>query len=215
MPYRPGRDVKGPFITTGNPDTVNDTFPTTTTVGNAYDLKGQLGQVFRTADGLKEYIYAQFSSTSTGKTPAADQVCYWVVSSTANLATPGNYVVDNQTSANTGVSVKTVAGLLRNACTRGNGVWLLRKSAVAVPVVSTSTVALGGEAVIATTASGEAFTISSTSTAAPAGGIGTSAWFVGAPKIGWVASTATAPAYVGSTATGGIGVNIPTFLDIE
>lgn len=212
---RLGRVIPGVFVTGGNPDSANDAAPTNTTVGSAYDLRGQLGAVLRSADGTKEWIYAQFSSTSTGKTPAANQLCFWVANSTANLATPGAWVVDNQTTANTGVTVVDVAGVLRNACTRGNGVWLLRKSGVSVPVVSTSTACLAGEAVFATTSSGEAFSISSTSTAPPAGGIGASAWFAGRGRIGWVASTATAGAFVGSTATGAIGVNIPVLLDIE
>jgi hypothetical protein len=212
---RVGRVIPGVFVTTGNPDEVNDTFPTNTTVGSAYDLRGQLGAILRSNDGSKEWIYAQFSSTSTGKTPAANQPCFWVVNSTANLATPGAWVVDNQTTANTGTAISDVAGILRNACTRGNGVWLLRKSSVSVPVVSTSTVCLAGEAVFASTSSGEAATLSSTSTVAPAAGIGAASWFAGRARLGWVASTATAGAFVGSTATGAIGVNIPVFLDID
>ena len=207
MPVRPGRDIKGAFIAGGNPDTANDAVPTVTTVGGSYDLTGQLGALARSADGQKEYIYARFSSTSTGKTPAANQLCYWVGNSTSNLAAPGSYIVDNQTSANTGTNVADVAGVLRNACTRGNGVWLLRRSgSILVPVVSTSTLGALSGAIIATTASGEAAAmVNSTSTVA-----GT-----GAPRVGWVGSTSTAPTFVGSTATAGVGVNIPVYLDIE
>jgi hypothetical protein len=204
---RVGRVLPGVFVTGGNPDSVNDTLPTATSVGSAYDLRGQFGAILRSRDGTKEWIYAQFSSTSTGKTPAANQLCYWIVGSTANLASPGAWVVDNQTSANSGTNVVDVAGVLRNACTRGNGVWLLRKSSsVAVPVVSTSTVAALSGAVIGSTASGEAVAVvNSTSTTAA----------TNLAPIGWVASTSTAPSFVGSTATGGIGVNIPVFLAIE
>lgn len=212
-----GRVLPAVVVTTGNPDSVNDSFPTTTTVGGSYDLRGQLGAVLRSPDGEKEWIYAVVSATGTGKALAANQLMYWWSSTSTSVTnSPFNWVVDNQTSASNAASIQMCAGVLRCAATRGNGVWLLRKSgSVAVPVVSTSTVCLGGEAVIATTASGEAATISSTSTAAPAAGIGASAWFVGRPRIGWVASTATAGSFVGSTATGAIGVNLPTFLDIE
>lgn len=203
---RLGRDIKAVVVTAGNPDEVNDTLPSATSVGNSYDLSGQLGAILRSNDGLKEWVYAKFSSTSTGKTPAANQVCFWVAASTANLASVENWVVDNQTSANSGTAVANPAGVLRNACTRGNGVWLLRKSAIAVPVVSTSTVGALNGAVIATTASGEAVgLLNSTSTSAA----------TGLPRLGWIASTATAGSFVGSTATGGTGVNLAVFLDIE
>lgn len=173
---RVGREFPGAVVTTGNPDTVNDSFPSTTSVGASYDLRGQLGAIFRSNDGLKEWIYAQFSSTSTGKTPAANQVCYWVANSTANLASPGSWVVDNQTSANSGVKVTQPAGILRVACTRGNGVWLLRK-APSASVVSTTTGFVTGDVVVCTTASGEASFVSSTSTIAPATGVGATPWF--------------------------------------
>ena len=190
MARRPGREIKAVVVTTGNPATVNDSFPSTTNVGNSYDLRGQLGAVLRSNDGLKEWIYAEFSSTSTGKTPAANQICFWVPSSTASQASPKEWVVDNQTSANTGVKVAYAAGILQVAATRGNGVWLLRR-APSASVVSTSTGFITGNAVVATTASGEAAFISSTSTLAPATGIGASPWFVGAPLLGWVNSTTT------------------------
>lgn len=216
MPGRIGRNLSGVFVTDGDPDNVNDAAALSTNVGAQYDLSGQLGALWQTADGLKEYIYARFSSTSTGKTPAADQLCFWVTSSSTHLSglNLNSWVVDNQTSANTGTSVKNVAGVLRVAATRGNYVWLLRKSAHAVPVVSTSTIGNLGESVVASTASGEAVQVSSTSTVAPAGGISATPWFIGMPYIGYLASTSTAPAFVGSTATAGIGVNLPVLLHI-
>jgi hypothetical protein len=186
---RNGRAIPGVVVTTGNPDTVNDSFPTNTNVGNSYDLSGQLGAVYRSADGTKEWIYARFSSTSTGKTPAAGQLCYWWSStSTSTTNSDPTWVVDNQTSAGNANKVTNIAGVLRNACTRGNAVWLLRK-APSANVTSTTTGYVTGNTVIATTASGEASFISSTSTAAPAGGIGTANWFVGLPRVGYVNST--------------------------
>lgn len=190
MPVRPGRDIKGPMVTTGNPDTVNDAPVTVTTVGAAYDLSGQLGAIVRSADGLKEYIYAQFSSTSTGKTPAANQLCYFWSSTSTSITNAYQWTVDNQTSAGNATKVSQIAGVLRNACTRGNYVWLLRK-APSCSVVSTTTGFITGNAVIATTASGEASFISSTSTIAPATGIGATPWFIGSPIIGYVNSTTT------------------------
>ena len=191
MPYRPGRDLKGPFITTGNPDTVNDAPVTNTTVGSAYNLRGQLGQIFRSADGLKEWIYVQFSSTSTGKTPAATQLCYWWSSTSTSTTNPDyTWVVDNQTSASNSPRVSQVAGVLRNACTRGNFVWLLRR-APSCNVVSTTTGYISGNAVIATTASGEAAYMVSTSTAFPAAGQAAAGTYIGLPIIGYVNSTTT------------------------
>lgn len=203
MARRPGREIKAPFITGGDPDAVNDTFPSNTTVGSAYDLRGQLGAILRSNDGTKEWIYVKFSSTSTGKTPAANQVCFWW-SSTSTSATDTDYtwVVDNQTSAGNANKVSAIAGILRVAATRGNGVWLLRK-APSCSIVSTATGFITGNAVVATTASGEASFISSTSTAAPAAGIGATPWFVGVPLLGWVNSTTTS------------SVAIDTQLDIQ
>ena len=203
MPVRPGRDIKGAFVTTGNPDTVNDTPVSNTTVGSAYNLRGQLGALVRSSSGLKEWIYVQFSSTSTGKTPAAGQLCYWWSSTSTSTTNPDyTWVVDNQTSASNSPNVTKVAGVLRNACTRGNYVWLLRKAPSAV-VISTTTGYITGNAVIATTASGEASYIASTSTAVPAAGIGAANMFVGVPIIGYVNSTTTS------------SVSIDTCLDIQ
>lgn len=191
MARRVGREIKAVFVTSGDPDTVNDAFPSATSVGSSYDLRGQLGAVLRSNDGLTEYIYAQFSSTSTGKTPAAGQVCFWWSSTSTSTTNPDyKWVVDNQTSAGNATKVSQVAGILRNACTRGNGVWLLRRS-LSANVISTTTGFITGNAVIATTASGEASYIASTSTVAPAGGIGAAQWFAGVPILGWVNSTTT------------------------
>lgn len=206
MARRPGRKIKAVFVTSGDPDSVNDSLPSNTSVGSSYDLRGQLGAVLESDDGQKEWIYAQFSSTSTGKAPAAGQLCFWVPNSTASQASPGAWVVDNQTSANTGVKVSQVAGVLRNACTRGNAVWLLRRAQSCI-VTSTATGHVTGNAVIATTASGEASFISSTSTIAPATGIGAAPWFVGSPLVGWVNSTTTTP--------GDPGTSIDVNLDVQ
>ena len=207
MARRVGREIKAVFVTGGDPDAVNDTLPSATTVGSSYDLRGQLGAVLQTNDGLNEYIYAQFSSTSTGKTPAAGQLCFWWSSTSTSTTNPDyKWVVDNQTSASNSPKLSQVAGVLRNACTRGNGVWLLRR-AVSCVVISTATGHITGNAVIATTASGEAAYIASTSTAAPAAGIGAADWFLGKPIIGWVNSTTTSP--------GAPGTSIDVNLDIQ
>ena len=208
-----GRLIPGAFVTGGNPDTVNDTFPSVTSVGSAYDLRGQLGAVLRANDGEREWIYAVISATGTGKALAANQVMYWWSStSTSTTNTPYNWVVDNQTSASNSPDPSKAAGILRNAATRGSGVWLLRKSP-SCAVVSTTTQQVLGVAVVATTASGEATTIGSTSTAFPAGGQILTPMFQGAVRLGWVNSTSTA--YVNSTTTAGVGVNIDCRLDIE
>lgn len=206
MARRPGRDIKAVFVTGGDPDAVNDSFPSNTNVGNAYDLRGQLGAILRTDDGTKEWIYVKFSSTSTGKTPAAGQLCYWWSSTSTSVTDNYLWTVDNQTSAGNANKVSQAAGVLRNACTRGNGVWLLRRAPSAI-VISTSTIQITGNAVVASTASGEAAVISSTSTAAPAAGIGAAPWFVGAPIVGWVNSTTTSP--------GNPGTSIDVNLDIQ
>lgn len=172
MAQKPGRDIKGVFVTTGNPDTVNDAPASTTSVGGQYNLVGQLGAVLRTSDGQTEYIYVTYSGTSTGKTPAANDILYW-----QNRA---NWVVDNNTSAG-GLLVHGVAGILRNACTRGNRVWALRRGN-SIPVNSTSTGMISGDFVIASSASGAASFVASTST------------IIGNPGllyIGIVASTTT------------------------
>lgn len=207
MARRVGREIKGVFVTGGDPDAANDAFPSATSVGSAYDLRGQLGAVLRSADGTKEWIYAQFSSTSTGKTPAAGQLCFWWSSTSTSTTNPDyTWVVDNQTSASNSVKVSQVAGVLRVAATRGNGVWLLRRAPSCI-VISTATGHITGNAVVATTASGEASFISSTSTVAPAGGIGATPWFAGAPIVGWVNTTTTTP--------GNPGTSIDVNLDIQ
>lgn len=213
MAVRPGRDMKAPFVTGGNPDTVNDSPVTSTTVGAAYDLSGQLGALYKSPDGSgKEYIYVKFSSTSTGTAPAINQPCYWIANSTANLASPGNWVVDNNTTANTGASNWGMAGVLRVAATRGNYVWLLRKSGSNfIPIAGTTTIANLGDPVVSSSSSSASVTvISSTSTV-----LGTAPAVIGQLRWGVVASTATAPTFVGSTATGGLGVNVAIFLDVE
>lgn len=212
MAVRPGRDIKGPVVTTGNPDTVNDAPITVTTVGSAYDLSGQLGALVRSADGQKEWVYVKFSSTSTGTTPAINQPLYWIGNSTANLATAGAWVVDNNTTANTGASIGDLAGVLRVVATRGNYIYALRKSGtVAVPIIgTTATLGVPGDPVIgSTTSSASVAVISSTSTVLGAPVI------IGRSRFGVLASTSTAGAFVGSTTTSAMGVNYAVFLDVE
>lgn len=187
MAVRLGRLIPGAFVTTGNPDTVNDAPPSTTSVGGQYSPTGQIGAVLRTADGTREYIYVTFSATSTGKTPAANDVLYWM-----SPASSQPWTVDNNTTANSGMNIREVAGVLRNACTRGNRVWALRRG-LAIPVNSTSTGMIVGDFVVASTASGSATTIASTSTT-----LNGPIYFLGV-----VSSTATS------------GVAITTDLDIE
>lgn len=202
MAYRPGREIKGPFVTGGNPDTVVDSPATTTAVGAQYNLAGQLGAILRSNDGTKEWIYVQYSATSTGKATAANQIAFWV-SSTSTVAA-SIWVVDNQTSANSGFSANAVAGIIRTTSTNLNGkyLWVLRK-ALSCNVVSTSTKQIKGDVVIATTASGEAGVVLSTSTdlTATVGGAGI-AWFGGNTKLGIVNSTTTS------------SVNIDVMLDV-
>jgi hypothetical protein len=208
---RSGQLVKAPFITTGNPDTVNDT-PTTNTTLGGYDTSQMLGQIYRSADGLKEWQYVQLSATSTsGRTPAANDILYWM-SSTSTTFDPratdalANWVVDNQTTAGTGLHVNMVAGLLRNAATRGNYVWAMRKGQnVSVAWNSTSTLDLNGDVVVASTA-GNATVVSSTSTASVIATLPlTQLWLGGAGRIGEVnvVTTSTVILNINLDVTGG------------
>jgi hypothetical protein len=192
MPNVPGRDIKGVVITGGNPNTVNDAAPSTTEIV-ANNLVGQLGALHRTADGKKEFMYVKFSSTSTGKAPAANQLLYWV--------DRANFVVDNNTTANAAVP-HDIAGVLLNACTRGNMIWALRK-APSQSIVSTSTIQVKGDVVVGGGTNGDAAVVSSTSTVAPSAGIGGAAWFLGKPMVGLVNSTTTS------------SISIDTVLDIK
>jgi hypothetical protein len=199
MAQRVGRLLPGVFVTTGNPDTTVDAAVSTTNVGSGYDLTGQLGALYRSADGLKEWIYVQFSATATGKATAANQLLYYMSSTTTTLNP--TWVVDNQTTANSGITPANVAGVLRTTSTSlaGKYIWALRK-APSANVVSTTTGYLKGNSVIATTASGEASFITSTSTtiASTLGALG-----FGLPVIGLVNSTTTS------------SVNIDVELDIQ
>lgn len=212
MARRVGRILPAVFITGGNPDAVVDTAPSTTTVGTAYDLTGQLGALYQSQDGTREWIYVQFSATATGKATAKNQVLYWMSSTTTTLSP--TWVVDNQTSANTGISANDVAGILRTTSTSlgGKYIWAMRRG-LSVGVVSTSTKQVKGDVVVATTASGEASVVLSTSTdlTATVGGVGIS-WMGGNTKLGIVNSTSTA--FVSGGTTAGLGVNIDTILDI-
>lgn len=121
MAVTPGRPLKAPFITTGNPDTVNDAPTTTTTVGSTYNLSGQLGQVYMSSDGQREYIYCKLA-TDTALTPAANQLLFW----TDRVA----YTVSNKLANS---KTNYPAGILRNAATAGNYIWVLRRgTAIAV-----------------------------------------------------------------------------------
>lgn len=193
----PGRETKAVFITTGNPNSVNDSAPSVTSVGASYDLRGQLGAIHRSADGSKEWIYCRFSSTSTGKTPAANQLVYWHDRT--------GFVVDNNTTASS-AKPYDAAGVLKVAATRGNYVWIQRKNPSAV-ITSTATTQLAGDPVFGGGTNGDAAVMSSTSTAAPAGGIGGAAWFVNRPRVGVISST--------TTVTGDPGTTLHVILDVE
>lgn len=158
-----GRVIPAVVVTSGNPNSVNDTPATVTTVGGAYDLSGQLGALLRSADGTKEWIYATISATGTGKTPAVGQLCYWWSSTSTSTTNTYQWTVDTNTTASNSL-VTLPAGILNVAATRGNRVWLLRKAQQAV-VASTAT--KGGAntiVVVSSTQTGDATVVVSSST---------------------------------------------------
>lgn len=102
------------FITTGNPDTVNDA---ATDVPAIYP--GQIGKVYQFGDRV--YQYVKFDASAV--TYAANQVVGWKDRST--------FTVTNK--INTDSALNQVAGIARGAVGQGNYGWMLVKGdAIAV-----------------------------------------------------------------------------------
>lgn len=196
---RPGRILPAVFVTGGNPLTANDAPGLkSTNVGNTYDLSGQLGAVLKTADGTKEFIYARISTTGTGKAPAVGSLCYWWSSTATSTTDSFQWTVDTNTTASN-CQITQPAGVVNVAGTRGNYVWLIRKSSSTV-VASTTTYSVSRAPIVVTSSqTGDPAVIISTATDPSVG----NTWY---QQIGVLNSTSTAATVSGATSTSGYTV---------
>lgn len=202
-----GRPIKAVVVTTGDPNSVNDTPVTTTTVGGAYDLSGQLGAVLESNDGLYEWVYATFSATSTGKAPGVGQLCYWWSSTSTSTTNSYQWTVDNNTTAGNG-KLTQPAGVLNVACTRGNRVWLLRRAPQAVVASTTTYSVAGSQIVVSSTQTGDPCVTISTSTDPSVGNYGRKV-------IGVLNSVTTSATVPTATSTSGFTVFLDASLNID
>ena len=202
-----GRILPAVVVTSGNPNSVNDSPATTTTVGAAYDLSGQLGAVLRSNDGTKEWIYAVVASTGTGKAPAVGSLCYWWSSTSTSTTNSYQWTVDTNTTASNS-QVTQPAGILNVAATRGNYVWLLRQSPHAVVASTTTYSAAGSVVVVSSTQTGDPCVTISTSTDPSVGNYGRA-------SIGILNSVSTAATVATATSTSGFTVFMDVALDIR
>lgn len=110
--------VQTVFVSTGDPDTVNDDLTT-------FVRPGQIGQAYDLND--RAYQYCQLDSGATAAAnaaPAATQFLYWKDRS--------QYIVTNDSrfGLRGGVAASfrnNVAGVLRNAATPGRGIFVLQR----------------------------------------------------------------------------------------
>lgn len=202
-----GRNLPAVVVTAGNPNSVNDTPVTTTSVGAAYDLSGQLGAVLRSADGRFEWIYATISATGTGKATAVGQLCYWWSSTSTSTTNSYQWTVDNNTTASNSL-VSQPAGVLNVAATRGNRVFLLRRAQQAV-IASTTTYSVAGSVItVSATQTGDPCVTISTSTDPSVGNFGRA-------TVGVLNSVSTAATVPTATSTSGYTVFMDAQLCIE
>ncbi len=114
MPIR-SLQVQTQYITTGNPDTVNETTPY---------FAAQPGHVLPHGQGKYQYVQndsAATAASSQAGAVAAAQLAYWKVGQ------KGNYIVTNDLRfAEQGRN--GVAGIYRNAVTGGNYCYVLQKA---------------------------------------------------------------------------------------
>lgn len=202
-----GRLLPAVVVTAGNPNAVNDTPVTTTTVGGAYDLSGQLGAVLRSADGNYEWIYATIATTGTGKAPAVGSLCYWWSSTSTSTTNQYQWTVDTNTTASNSL-VTMPAGVLNVAATRGNRVFLLRKAPRAIVASTTTYSTAGSVVVVSSTQTGDPCVTISTSTDPSVGNYGRA-------SIGILNSVSTARTVTSATSTSGFTVFMDVALDIE
>jgi hypothetical protein len=129
----PNNRIQTVYLTTGNPDTVNDA---------ALYKGGELGAEFDFA-GNKRYQLVQLDSGATASTPsgvvAANQLAFWKDKS--------KYLVTNDQRQAIGNSVANawrneVAGIFRNAATGGNYCCVLKRGS-SIPVKSDGTGGIG------------------------------------------------------------------------
>ena len=113
MPIRT-LQVQTQYITTGNPDTVNETTPYFT---------AQPGHVLPHVQGKYQYVQLDSAATasSTPGVTAAAQLAFW------KIGQKGNYIVTNDLAqAENGRN--GVAGIFRTAVTAGNYCYVLQKA---------------------------------------------------------------------------------------
>jgi|SRR5579872_2921608 len=112
------------YVSTGNPDTVNETAP-------GFN-PGQLGQSYDLND--REYQFVQLDSGATAATPAgapaANQLLYWKDRSVYLVTNDSRFGLRPGSGVGGGVAASfrnNVAGILRNAATPGNMIFLLQR----------------------------------------------------------------------------------------
>lgn len=113
MPIR-SLQVKTQYITTGNPDTVNDATPYFT---------AQPGHVLPHDKGKYQFVQCDSGATASNAVgvPAAAQLAFWKVGQ------KGNYIVTNDLRLSEG-GRNGVAGIFRNAVTPGNYCYIMQKA---------------------------------------------------------------------------------------
>lgn len=116
------------FVTTGNPDTVNDsqTYSATSATAQGTNFAGQVGQSYDVND--REYQYVQLDSGATAATPAglpaANEVAYWKDRSQYLVTNDSRFALFNNVANS---FRNNVAGVFRSAVTPGNYCFVLQK----------------------------------------------------------------------------------------
>ncbi len=112
MPIR-SLQVQTQYITTGNPDTTNETTPY---------FNAQPGHVLPYSTGKYQYVQCDSGATASNTVgvPAAAQLAFW------KIGQKGNYIVTNDLRLSAD-GRNTAAGIFRTAVTPGNFCYILQK----------------------------------------------------------------------------------------
>src|SRR5258707_5777158 len=123
--------ITNPYLATGNPDTENN---------STLYAAGELGAIYQRGDNQWQQVQLDSGATAAANLAvAANQILYWKNKLSKIVTNDVKQAVGNSVS---NAWSNQVAGVLRNAATPGNFIWVLQRG-LGISVKTSQTVTLG------------------------------------------------------------------------